>query len=712
MVDYRRIDVNKWKAIQRIEKGFDQTIYTFDIETSAGYIFPGSDIAEPFDYTKKPEEYKKAVKVGLCYEWQFGIGDHYYYGRDLKDFAKVLRILDALPGKKIIWVHNLGFEAAFLLNIFKPQKLFARRPHHIIYMEYSENVIFRCTYQLTHMALKTWAKELHMEKIKDYDYDKIRTPLTPLDPEEEAYGQRDLEIVRAGIDKMLQIYKLVQKIPLTQTSRVRQEAGKIFKDDVGYRFRMARLLPKNAGEYSMLRMAFCGGNVHANWYYAGRKLSGVSCGDIASSYPFCCLTEPLPMQPWRVAKKPERYLNNDKYCTIVELRLVNIQSSGFIDFLSYSKVFDIAKDDNGNERILCENGRIVSCQGATIICTGVDYGIIQRAYTGQIEVMQCWYSRAGYLDKRYMEFILGLYENKTALKGVAEKEDLYMYSKQLLNGVYGDFVSAIVYDDTELLESGEWIERIKGVPEINERLAYLREKPWRLKSSFSWGLFITAAARRNHYDILERLDRGNGERENDVVYYDTDSVYYLGDHDKEIEEYNRRMVERIDTVFKKVGIDPERSRPKDSKGRCRQMGIIEIEHRNLPEFKALRAKCYAYKDEDGEMHITISGVNKKDGAEALKGSVDNLVDEMTFTYKQSGRKISQYNTDQPRCRWIDEDGREYVSDYKYGLALQPAEYKVNLGADFIEVLAMLHMLASNFSTKTVDQLDKIRYNHS
>ena len=405
------------------------------------------------------------------------------------------------------------------------------------------------------------------------------------------------------------------------------------------------------------------------------------------------------MQPWRVAKKPERYLNNEKYCTIVELRLVNIHSSGFIDFLSYSKVFDIAKDDNGNERILCENGRIVSCQGAKIICTGVDYAIIQRAYTGQIEVMKCWYSRAGYLDKRYMEFILGLYENKTALKGVAEKEDLYMYSKQLLNGVYGDFVSAIVYDDTELLDSGEWIEHIKGVPEINERLAYLREKPWRLKSSFSWGLFITAAARRNHYDILAALDVNN-----DVVY--------LGDHDKDIEEYNRRMVERIDTVFKKVGIDPERSRPKDSKGRPRQMGIIEIEHRNLPEFKALRAKCYAYKDEDGEMHITISGVNKKDGAKALKGSVDNLVDEMTFTYKQSGRKISQYNTDQPRCRWIDEDGREYVSEYKYGLALQPAEYKVNLGADFIEVLAMLHMLASNFSTKTVDQLEKIRYNHS
>ena len=303
-----------------------------------------------------------------------------------------------------------------------------------------------------------------------------------------------------------------------------------------------------------------------------------------------------------------------------------------------------------------------------------------------------------------MDFILGLYENKTKLKCKADQEDLYMYSKQLLNGIYGDFVSAIVYDDTELLEDGEWVEHIKGPAEVNERLDYLREKPWRLKSSFSWGLFITAAARRNHFDILEAIDRNN-----EVVYYDTDSVYYLGNHDDDIGAYNRRMIERIDNVLKYVGIDPERSRPADSKGIRRQMGIIEIEHRDLPEFKALRAKCYAYKDEDGQIHITISGVNKKNGAQALRGSVANLHDNMTFSYKQSGRKVSQYNTNQPRCRWIDDAGREYVSDYKYGLALQPAEYHVNLGTDFIEVLAMLHTLASGFSAKTVDELNKLRY---
>lgn len=703
MVEYQKIDAAKWKLNQVIKSGYDQAIYTFDIETSAGYIFPGSVIAEPFDYNKSPEEYTKAVKVGLCYEWQFGINDQYFYGRELTEFLSILKFMDTLPGKKIIWVHNLGFEQAFLLNLFHPQKIFARRPHHVIYMEYSDNIIFRCSFHLTHMALATWAKDLHMEKIEGYDYDKIRTPLTPLDPEEKKYGQRDLEIVYTGINKMLDIYGTIQKIPLTQTGRVRREGNKVFEKDPGYRFKMARLLPRNAAEYARLRMGFSGGNVHANWYYAGQLLSGVSCGDIASSYPFCCLTEPLPMQPWRLAKDPKKYIHDERFCCLVEIRLKSVHSAGFIDYLSYNKLFDIAKDPEGREAILCENGRVVSCGGASMICTGVDYGVIRRAYTGEIEIVNLWYSRAGYLDTRYMNFILDLYEQKTTLKGIPEKEDLYMYSKQLLNGVYGDFVSAIVYDDTELLESGEWIEHIKGTADINERLRYLRDKPWRLKSSFSWGLFITAAARRNHYDILAALDK-----KNDVVYYDTDSVYYLNNHDKDIAAYNKKMIARIDKVFTKVGIDPERSRPTDSKGIRRQMGIIEIEHRNLPEFKALRAKCYAYKDERGEIHITISGVNKKAGAAALHGSVDNLRDNMIFDYKESQRKVSQYNTDQPECVWIDDQGRRYLSRYKYGLALQPARYEVNLGADFIEVLAMLHTLASGFSGKTVDELDKIR----
>lgn len=701
---YKTIDFAKWKLNQKIKKGYDQTIYTFDIETSAGYIFPGSDIVTEFDKSKPPEYYSECTKVGLCYLWQFGIGDQYYYGRELTDFLEILEFMKKLPGKKIIWVHNLGFEESFLLNLFFPEKIFARRAHEIIYMEYSEDIIFRCSFQLTHMALATWAKDLHMEKLPDYDYIKIRTPHTPLTDFELKYGQRDLEIVNAGIKKMLEMYKFIQKIPLTQTGRVRKPTNDLFKNDVSYRFRMARLLPRNAGEYALQRLAYSGGNVHANWYYAGQIMEGVSSCDIASSYPFCCLSELLPMKPWRKAKKkPDFYINDPSFCTLLELRLVAIKSSGYIDYLSYSKLYDIDKDDKGREKVLVENGRVVACQGASITVTGVDYEVIRQAYDGKIDIIKCWYSKGGYLDPRYMDFILKLYENKTSLKGIPEKEDIYMYNKQLLNSVYGDFASAIVYDDTVLLNDGKWDEIRKGAAAINERLDYLRQKPWRLKSSFSWGLFITAAARRNHFQILKALDKHNH-----VVYYDTDSVYYLGDHDADIKRYNKEMTERIDNVLTIQGLDPERSRPKDRKGIARQMGILEIEHRNLPAFKALRAKCYAYIDEDGKMHSTISGVNKIAGAEALQGDLNNLHDGTEFDYDECRRLVSHYNVDQPECWWTGEDGRPYKSKYKYGLALQPSRYKVNLGGDFVEMLLFLGMLSSSFAGKTVDQLMEIR----
>lgn len=718
MVEHTKIDIPRLKLEQKIKGGYDQNIYTFDIETSSGYLWPGKDTAEPFDYEKQPLEYRNAVKVGLCYEWQFGINGQYYYGRELRDFGKLLKILDAIPGKKIIWVHNLGFEQAYLMNLFFPQKLFARSAHHVIYMDYSDKITFRCTYQLTHMALKTWGKELGVEKIEDYNYDSIRTPLTPLDLQELLYGETDLRIVYTGIKKMLEIYKSVQKIPLTQTGRVRREGQKLFTNDPKYRYKMARLLPKNAAEYAMLREAFSGGNVHANWYYAGIKLKGVNSCDIASSYPFVCCSEPLPMQPWRKAKRPDYYINNKDFCCLLRVRLKNLTSAGHIDYLSYSKLYDIAthteeyfvmkrgkeiRKEKQVEDITVENGRVYYVREATATITNIDYEIIKKAYTGEVEIIELWYSRAGLLDPRYVNFILDLYENKTALKNIPEKYDLYCYSKQLINGIFGDFVSNIVYDETELLESGEWKETAKTPAEVNARLNYLREKPWRLKSSFSWGVWITAAARRNHFEILECMDK-----KNHIVYYDTDSVYYLGNHDRDIKAYNKRMVKRIDEALKRNGIDPERSRPKDSKGKKRQLGILEIEHKNLPEFKALRAKCYAYKDEAGELHITISGVNKYKGVAALHGSVDGLRDDMIFNYEECGKKISQYNTDQPKTRWIDENGTEYVSDYKYGLVLQPTQYGLSLTQEFIEVLGLLHGLSSRWSSLTVDQLEKIR----
>ena len=713
MQPYQEINWDQVLEECNVIKGVDQTIFTFDIETSSGYIDPKIDHVIGFDYSKHPKYYKQCEKVALCYEWQLGIGDRYYYGRELRDFMPVLNMIMKLPGKHYIWVHNLGFELSFLLNLFHPEKIFARSAHSPIYFEY-ENLVFRCSFMYANLSLRSWAKQLGgPKKLEDYDYDKIRTPYDPLTQEELDYGERDCEIVNFGIKKALERYGTMQEIPLTSTSSIRKSVLKIFEHDAAYNRKMAWLLPQNSTMYARQRMCFSGGNVHANWYFANMLVTKKEYGrigsvDIASSYPTQAIKGPLPMSKFKKARHPENFIGNPKYCCMVEVEFIGLESKTHIDYIPYSKCYDfqqkevqVGKKIKLRNDVVLENGRVNASPRLTMTITDIDLQIINECIEiGEIRILQCWYARAGHLDKRYINFILDLYENKTALKGVEGSEDLYQWSKACLNGLYGDFVSALVYDDIELLSDGSWKVNEKNMDDIDERIKYLRWKPWRLKSCFAWGVWITSLARKAHFDIIREIDK-----ENHVLYYDTDSVYYIGDHDAQIEEYNKRVTREMDEVLISMGIDPERARPKDPKGIPRQMGILDKEHTDLQEFKAIRAKCYGYRDEEGELHLTVSGVSKEKGVEELQGDLNKLDRDLIFDYKTCDKKISNYNIDQPMCKWIGCSGKPYISTYKYGLNLQPTRYMVTIPQEFLDVLAALGSLSSKISDYSIDTLN-------
>ena len=96
MTDYKLIPWDELEPV--LVKGVDQTIYTFDIETSSGFIPEGQDTARPFDPELPPSYYQHCQKVALCYEWQFGINDTVYYGRELWQFKEVLDKLTGIKG--------------------------------------------------------------------------------------------------------------------------------------------------------------------------------------------------------------------------------------------------------------------------------------------------------------------------------------------------------------------------------------------------------------------------------------------------------------------------------------------------------------------------------------------------------------------------------------------------------------------------------------
>ena len=156
------------------------SIMTFDIEVSSAWLENGKVI--PYRKGESADYWNNLQPLALCYIWQFSCDGVVYYGRELRDFLKVL---DDLPSdvEIIIWVHNLSYEFHFLTNILTWDSVFARSSHKPIKAKSKEypNIEFRCTYMLTRLSLATWGEQLGVAKmVGDLDYDKLRTPLTKL----------------------------------------------------------------------------------------------------------------------------------------------------------------------------------------------------------------------------------------------------------------------------------------------------------------------------------------------------------------------------------------------------------------------------------------------------------------------------------------------------------------------------------------------------
>lgn len=687
----------------KVVREYDQTIFTFDIENSNGYIIDG--VARPFDYSKPPAYYADIEKTSILYLWQFGVDDIYFYGRKLTELKPTLDYLSALPYKTIIWVHNLSHEFMFLLNIIKFDTVFARKAHKIIKCTYG-NIEFRCTYMLTRQSLAAVGHSVGLEKLDTLDYDDIKTPDTPLYKDELQYGSRDIEIVYHRVLKFRDEYKTLQKIPLTQTGRPRTEVKKLYASDMSYHYKMAKLLPRNAKEYARLRLAFVGGWVHSNYFYVGvNLLNAVKAYDITSSYPTQMVLRKYPMTAWTESPSSDYdfYLNNDDYCEILEIRMTNVKSAGFNDYLSFSKVYD-------DVNVKAENGRIYKADAFTVTVTSVDYEILKECYNADFEILHLWYSRAGYLDKRYVEYILQLYGDKVTLTGDPDKKELRARSKEILNSLYGMMVSALYYD--EITFDGKEFsppetDPIKLAAAVDKHLDDLRAKPYKVFLSFSHGVFTTAWARYSLWQVIKKINKG-------VVYHDTDSIYCVGDNQKYIDEYNDNIKRELIELCKRRHIDERKLHPPDSNGVEQWLGIYVCDNDEMndgkpfAEFKTLGSKryCYRVKPND-EIKITVAGVSKTNGVAALKNDISNFKDGLVFGYKECNKLLPHYNTEQPTTTWIDRNGRKYVSRETFGITLQPARYALTLGQSFIDVLSALGSLSNQFSEMEITDLVNI-----
>lgn len=641
--------------------------------------------------------YDANQKAACMYIWQFGICGRCVYGRT---WPQLIDLLEALQEKLelseekrlAVYVHNLAFEFQWMRGWMDWPEVFALEERKPVKCLSSFGIEFRCSYILTNESLAKVGRDLQTVKVQkldgDLDYNLKRHSGTEMTAPELDYCLNDLLVVMALIaEKMVQDGSIT-KIPLTKTgyvrryvrseclytSRTHKQTNK--KKWKKYRDCM-RSLQITPVEYLQCKAAFQGGFTHACAYYTGHILHHVGSYDIASSYPAVICSERFPMSRGRrLSDLTDSSVHEAmrKYCCLIDVEFCGLQSINFADHpISESKC-------RIEPPYQTDNGRVVFADNLRTVITDVDYAVYKKFYTWEREIFHsCRIYVRGYLPKDFINAVLTLYAQKTELKGVEGREVDYMQAKGNINSCYGMMVTDIARD---VIEYGEnW--NVKK-PDLEKVIREYDQSKSRFLS-YPWGIWVTAYARKNLFAAILECDR-------DYVYADTDSVKIMNPekHSAFFERYNRTITRKLRKMCAALGLDFEKTRPKDPKGRARPLGIYEFEG-IYDTFKTLGAKRYL-TEENGRLQLTCAGVSKK-AAEYIKtlGRGD-LGPFRAFT---DGLYIPPEYTEKLTHTYIDEPQQGLITDYKGDTAeysersaihLQGTDYSLTMARQYVDYL--------------------------
>lgn len=249
-------------------KIFDNTIYTFDIETTSFLILDGEQIPA-CEYLKLSEDkQKKCVFISNMYIWMFSINDTVYYGRTWDELRSFMFRIEhwGTTAKKFCYTHNLAYEFNFMRNAFKFKNVFARKSRKVIKFELEEfNFEFKCSLMLTNCKLEKVAENYNLKVKKlvgNLNYDLLRNSMTILDNNELSYCENDCLVIYEYIKMEIERYGDIKSIPLTNTGHVRKELKEIVMNDYDYRNTVRKAVNVDGHVYNLLLQAFQGGYTH------------------------------------------------------------------------------------------------------------------------------------------------------------------------------------------------------------------------------------------------------------------------------------------------------------------------------------------------------------------------------------------------------------------------------------------------------------------
>lgn len=644
-------------------------IITFDIEVTSLWWIDGE--YKPFSLDIPEEKYRDTKRIAFPYIWQVGFNDTVYYSRDFELVKDFFKNINGLKVKVICWIHNASYEFEFLRNLFIPKDVFARKSHSVMKCTFLgiENIEFRCSYMLTRLSLESWGKQCGVDKLVGaLDYNKYRSPYTPLTEKEMEYCEHDILVMHRGLKNYLEKYGRVHDIPLTQTGEIRLIVKKMMNDNKYNRI-VSHMQPSTGEEYNLLLNAFLGGETHANYCNANIALHDVMSKDFSSSYPFNMCVRKYPQGKFL---KMVYNKNDDRFLYIIHAKLSNVESRNTITYIHKSKCLNI-------KNASYDNGRIINAKEIEIVCTCLDFEIIKQVYKCDVEIVDSWGAVANYMPREFIILILQKYHEKTTLKNKENFEEIYMQAKQFVNGVFGMSVTKIVQDSIIFInDSSEWKVNTFMGEDLTKELLKNKKNISKNFLSFSFGVFVTAYSRAMLMDVIL------GMNWQDVVYYDTDSIKFLN-YKKNlhvIEEKNKENLQLLENIFTLKNIDRKYFSAIDNKGIEHIIGQLEDDG-FYSTFKTLGAKKYYYEEEKKgkiERHITVSGVPKN--AVQFFDSVDDFDEYVYIPPYLDGKKIVQYNDSQETYTF--KDG--YTNKYKYGINIRPCSTQINTTEEYLALI--------------------------
>lgn len=669
-----------------------RTIRKFDPVAYKVYFDRVYNIPVSFDIetTADPE-----TKTAYMYHWQCNFNGWTVCGRTWEEWYYLLDVIHHVyetneHKRIIIYIHNYSYEFSFMGPREHIIKMFSTDERKPLYVINSMGIEYRDSYILSGCSLAAVGKgltNLHIQKMSgDLDYSIKRNSQTVLTDKEAVYCWNDVKVLTAYIYEQIQQYHGIDKIPLTNTGRVREYIReKCLKDDKKKRhvntdyIAMMQNLTLEPEEYEALKAAYQGGYTHAGHMHAGRTCRHVYSVDFTSSYPAVECADYMPVTSGERMhyKSSEEYLKDcRRYCVVALVQFRNLK-----EVFKYEHYITSYKALKGSAVNMQEdNGRVISADALTMWVTEIDMRIICKNYSADITVLDAYRYTRGNLPREIVESVLNMYADKTTLKDVEGRESEYKLKKGMLNSNYGMMVTDITNPEitynAELEKpwntiAADYDAQIDKYNDSKRRFLY-----------YAWGIYITAHAR-------ERLWAGIFEMGPDYIYSDTDSIKFtnMARHRPWLERYNWTVQKEIEHTCIKYGIDPEKARPRTTAGDVKPLGVWDYEG-YYDKFKTLGAKRYIIEGvhrPNGSIKapymITIAGLNKKTGAAYIFSKKNPFLffnDGMKIPAENSGRTVSYY-TDKPVQAYIeDAQGHGEIMKESACVYIENSEYNMSM----------------------------------